>query len=163
MPMNDATFLPALLDDLSRSGLEAWVFGGWAEELLGLRPPGPHGDVDLLLPAADLAELDAWMRRNPHATPIPQKRFSHKRAAEYDAVRVEFLLLQPAGEGYRTSFFDGRFVHTWPADTLAGPAVPLNGQAIRVASSSAVTGYRAIRQQLLAALRADSAARPQGR
>jgi len=39
-----------LLED---AGTEARLFGGRAEELLGLAPPHRHHDVDLLYPAAD--------------------------------------------------------------------------------------------------------------
>ena len=36
----------------SHQGVETWVFGGWGEELRGLKPPAQHADLDLLYPGA---------------------------------------------------------------------------------------------------------------
>lgn len=139
---NDLSFLLSLREDLARCGVEVWVFGGWAEQLRGLRPAGPHGDVDLLYPATDFLRIDALFRAYSAMVEIPQKRFSHKRAAEYRGVRVEFLLLEPDGDGHVTRFFDGRYVHRWPADTLTAPLVAVADRRLAVASPEALGTYR---------------------
>lgn len=139
---NDLPFLLSLLDDLARCGVEAWVFGGWAEQLRDLRPAGPHGDVDLLYPATDFLRIDALFRAHPAIVEIPRKRFSHKRAAEYRGVRVEFLLLEPDGDRRVTRFFDGRYVHRWPADTLASAPVTIGDHPIAVAGPESLRVYR---------------------
>jgi hypothetical protein len=43
--------------------VKTWLFGGWAEELLGLQSPHDHHEVGRLYPAADFAGVDvliAW-------------------------------------------------------------------------------------------------------
>ena len=148
---NDLLFLVSLIDDLSRCGINAWVFGGWAEELRGLRLAGPHGDVDLLYPAADFERIDALLRSHPSMIEIHQKRFSHKRAAEYQGVRVEFFLLEPDGHRYVTRFFDGRYIHTWPENTLAPDRLAVGDVRLRVAGETALRGYRDVHARVMAA------------
>jgi len=33
---------------LRRSGIVCDLFGGWAEEVLGIREPSTHGDIDMV-------------------------------------------------------------------------------------------------------------------
>src|SRR6266704_1683683 len=40
---------------LESAGIGTWLFGGQAEELLGLAPPREHYDADQLYPAADFS------------------------------------------------------------------------------------------------------------
>ena len=137
MSTNDLKFVSAIVKSLRAGVLDVWVFGGWAEELQGMRPPGPHTDVDLLLRATDFGPLDAFMPRVAGVTEIPQKRFSHKRAFVWQDVRVEVLLVQPAPHAL-TVLFDGRATVQWPADTFAGGFV----EGLPVASKSALKMYR---------------------
>lgn len=50
-----------------------------AEEPLGLRPPGPHLDVDLLSVVQDFATVDSTVRE-AGLDEIVAKRLPHKRA-----------------------------------------------------------------------------------
>ena len=46
--MNDLSFVMRVVDMLEDARLRVWLFGGWAEELRGLRAPCEHADVDFL-------------------------------------------------------------------------------------------------------------------
>ena len=77
---------------MAREGLHAWVFGGWAEELLGLIGPRRHSDLDLLLPAKSFSALDQFIDKHG-VQDIAEKHFPHKRTFEGDSVRVEVFLV----------------------------------------------------------------------
>ena len=59
---NTQQFLEDTLQELKSASINTWIFGEWAEELWGLRPPGLHGDVDLLFPADDFSRVDQFLR-----------------------------------------------------------------------------------------------------
>jgi hypothetical protein len=132
--VNDAAFVRRAVDLLRSAGVEAWICGGWGEELRGLAPAGPHGDVDPLHPGDDLESVDAALRSLALAD-IPAKRFAHKRAFVLDGVMVELLLARRDAHGLHTVRGDVR--HHWPADTLSWLG------DLPVASSAALRGYRA--------------------
>lgn len=111
---------------LQAAGVRVWLFGGWAEELLGLRRPSEHRDIDLLYPAADFALADAFMAADGRVTEITAKRFPHKRAFLSDDIMVELILAQPASSG-------GYFTCFW-GDT-PGTGGPLTSWALRPAGS----------------------------
>ncbi|TDW97679.1 hypothetical protein EV647_2366 [Kribbella sp. VKM Ac-2566] len=133
---NDLGFVRYVVGRLEGAGVRAWVFGGWAAELLGLSAPRAHGDVDLLYPADGFAVVDEFLARGD-VQEIEAKRFPHKRAFEIDGIMVELFLVQTDETGSFTDFW-GVARHDWPADVFA---VEVDG--LRVASAMAVTGYRA--------------------
>lgn len=130
--MNDLPFVERTLALLADEGIAAWVFGGWAEELLGLTEPRVHGDLDLLVAAEDWRTVDRLLERLDE---IPAKRFEHKRAFMLDGVMVELFLVRRDGEGLFTSFWGVR--RPWRDDTLD------DDSSLPVASAAAVAGYRA--------------------
>jgi hypothetical protein len=134
---NDLAFVRRVLSRLGENGIDAWVFGGWAEELLGLARPRPHGDLDLLHPAQSFAAVDAFLRRDGEVEEIAAKRFPHKRAFELDDVLVELVIVQRDHAGRYTNVW-GTTRHDWPADVLDWDV-----KSMRVASPAAVTGFRA--------------------
>lgn len=134
---NNLSLVTSLVDMLSREGLDIWVFGGWGEELRGMRPPGPHSDIDLLLHAPNFDALEDALARSCHSMPIPEKRFSHKRGFEWMGVRVEVFLARP-GAVATSNVFDGRHVIRWPSDTFEGEVV----QDLQVVSATALAEYR---------------------
>ncbi len=73
---NTLETLAAALKLLNDSGVECDVFGGWAEEVLGLREPWQHGDIDLVYQGADFAQVDKAIRHQ-HETfsEVAGKRF----------------------------------------------------------------------------------------
>jgi hypothetical protein len=133
---NDLAFVRRVLSLVGENGCDAWVFGGWAEELLGLTAPRPHGDIDLLHPSQSFACVDAFLRRNSEVAEITAKRFAHKRAFDLDGVTVEVILVQRDALSRYTNVW-GSSRHDWPEDVLD---VRVSG--MRVTSPAAVDGFR---------------------
>jgi hypothetical protein len=130
--VNDLPFVERVLALLADEEIAAWVFGGWAEELLGLAEPRPHGDVDLLVAADDWRAVDRFLERLDE---IPAKRLGHKRGFVLDGVMVELFLVRRDHEGLFTIFWGAR--RPWPGDTLD------RDRPLPVASAAVVAGYRA--------------------
>jgi len=119
---NDLHLVREVLGVLREAGLHVWLFGGWAEELRGMRAPSAHTDIDILLRGAAFELLDAFLAERSEAVEIREKRFSHKRAFVWHDVRVEIVLVRPGSPG-TSDIFDGRVVIEWPPDTFAEPSV----------------------------------------
>jgi hypothetical protein len=129
--VNDLALVERVIGLLASRGVPAWVFGGWAEELLGLAPARSHGDVDLLVAADDWTAVDALLTELDE---IEAKRFAHKRAFVIDGVMVELFLVRRDEDSLFTTFWGER--RDWPVDTLD------DDSALPVASAAAVAGYR---------------------
>jgi hypothetical protein len=114
--MSDTAVVRATLAKLGRFGVRAWLFGGWAEELLGLTSPRSHKDLDLLYPANDFSRLDAFMDTEG-VEEIPVKRSDCSRAFVVEHHAVEFYLVREDPDGWYTDFWGYR--HRWPADTFS--------------------------------------------
>ena len=136
--MNDLDFVYDVVDRLAQRGVHVWVFGGWAEQLLGLDDPRRHVDIDLLYPADSFDAVDElelpW---------IGAKNFAYKRAYAHEGVLVEMFLVQRDADGHYTDFPGGR--HRWAGDLLWGV------HGLRVAGPRAVSEYRAAYATLRAA------------
>ncbi len=141
MAENTLSVLAGVVETLEKAGVRTWLFGGWAEDLLGLRPPGPHGDIDLLYPAEDFGLLDEFLRVQAGAEEILAKRFLHKRAFRWQDVRVEVFLVRREAAGLETDFF-GLHRLLWPDDTLS-QTLRLEGRELAAASPAALRLYRA--------------------
>jgi hypothetical protein len=125
--MNDLAFVMRVVDLLEDARLRVWLFGGWAEELRGLRAPCEHVDVDFLYPGRDFSRVDRFLGGTDDTRP-------HKRTFEVDGVQVELLLVQKDEHGWFTELARGR--HRWPADVFA------NAGRLPVASATALESYR---------------------
>ena len=134
-----------LFVQLRGAELDVFLMGGWAEELRGLVEPRPHRDIDLLLRAGNLDALDAFLEHHPEFTEIPAKRFSHKRAALFEEVMVEFILVRER----QTVFFEGLFTLDWPSDTFDEP-LPLPVEMFAI-SAAALRFYRSRHEAIQAA------------
>lgn len=152
---NDKALVDTVISTLAADNLAVWLFGGWAEELWELIPPRSHNDIDLLYPAANFDLLDTFLLRHG-LEEVPAKRFSHKRAIEYEGVLVEFLLVNTTSAANVTSFFDGRLTFRWPANTFSFRRRLLDTD-VNVASVSALAAYRQNRGAIHAARRAEGA------
>jgi hypothetical protein len=108
--------------------LRVWLFGGWAEELRGLRVPCEHEEVELLYPGRDFARVDRFIDDD-----VVDER-AHKRSFELDGVPVELVLVQKDEEGWYTELPRRR--HRWPPDVFA------NAGRLPVASATALESYR---------------------
>lgn len=127
--MNDLAFVERAVSLLASKGVDAWVFGGWAEELRGLIKPREHVDLDLLYPAEDWSIVD-----NLYLDWIEGKRFDWKRAFKLEDVTVELFLVQYDARGWYTQLERRR--HNWPANVFAGSG------RVPVVSTAALAGYR---------------------
>ena len=131
--MNDLAFVMRVVDQLEDARLRVWVFGGWAEELRGLRVPCEHTDVDLLYPGRDFTRVDAFIARSG----VDERRGKpkqHKRGFELEGIAVELLLVQKDEAGWYSDLPAGR--HNWPVDVFA------TAGSLPVASAAALESYR---------------------
>lgn len=128
---NSFDLVRTVVADLSAAGLGPLVFGGWAEELLGVTPLRTHSDIDLLV-VAEAPAVDVFVSQRQE---IVQKRFSHKRAYVEDGVLVE-LFLVARHEGVETTTFWDTRRWTWP------PLEPVMVNGLPVAPAAAVAAYR---------------------
>ena len=140
MAENSLPLLADVVGALAESGIRTWLFGGWAEELFGVRPPGPHRDIDLLYPAVGFEPLDEFLRVRGDVEEVRAKRFSHKRAFLWQGVVVEVLLVRREGAGLVTDFF-GAHRFLWPPDTISR-MVRLPSGECGAASPAALRLYR---------------------
>jgi hypothetical protein len=127
--MNDLAFVERAVSLLASKGVDAWVFGGWGEELRGLIKPREHVDLDLLYPAEDWSIVD-----NLYLDWIEGKRFDWKRAFKLEGTTVELFLVQYDARGWYTQLERRR--HNWPANVFAGTG------RVPIASTAALAGYR---------------------
>jgi aminoglycoside-2''-adenylyltransferase len=125
--MSDLQSVMRIVDLLEDARLRVWLFGGWAEELRGLRAPCEHVDVDFLYPGRDFSRVDRRFE-------IAGDERPHKRSVEVEGVPVEFVLVQKDERGWFTQLPRGR--HDWPADVFA------TAGRLPVASVAALEGYR---------------------
>lgn len=120
-----------MIADLSEANLGPLVFGGWAEELLGLTAARTHSDIDLLVVAEALA-VDVFVSQRRE---IVQKRFSHKRAYVEDGVMIELFLVD-RNEGVETTTFWDTRLWKWPR------LEPVMVDGLPVAPAAALAAYR---------------------
>lgn len=140
---NDLAFVRDVTGRLAAADVVTWVFGGWAEELLGLRPARAHRDVDLLYPAVDFTDVDTFMASRRQVTEIARKRFPHKRAFLDDGIMVELLLVQSPSPGKYVTIFWGDTPHHWPHDVVGATT-----DGLRLASAASLRSYRASHARL---------------
>ncbi len=147
-----ANTLATVSDVMSRlvdGGAECFLFGGWAEELLGLRPPGPHRDIDLVHCGVNFAAIERLLAaRSDLFAEVPAKRFAHKRAFVHDGVLCEVLLVRNADHAPFTFFWgDTRFA--WHVPLLETRPIQMDGAAFRVVSRDNLGKYRQERPLIL--------------
>jgi hypothetical protein len=129
-----------LISGLRSRSISVWVFGGWAEQLRGLRAPGVHCDIDLLYPGHDWGDIDALIATES-VREVAAKRSSHKRAIIWREVMVELFLVRCDDRGPHTIFWD-RVRHDWPTDVFGFVA------SVPVASIEALRSYRSNHEAL---------------
>lgn len=135
---NTIETLAALLRHIRVQGLSCDVFGGWAEELLGLREPWDHRDIDLAYQGDSLAAFDAI---TSGFSPVPLKRFHHKRAFLFRDVLCEILLIQDA-ESRPVTHYWGDVPFYWDQPLLHPDAVDVYGESVTVVSPENLRRHR---------------------
>ena len=141
--MGENTFelLAEVTKALENAQIKTWLFGGWAEELMGLCPPRQHRDIDLLYPAQSFMRLEEFVRTQSGVEEVEAKRFTHKRAFEWQGVLVEVFLVCANAETLVTNFF-GKYSFVWPQDTFSHTTKLPRGEW-SCASTAALRLYRA--------------------
>ncbi len=140
-----ANTLATVSDVMSRladGGAECFLFGGWAEELLGLRPSGPHHDIDMVFGGPNFSAVERVLARQLDAfDEVTTKRFAHKRAFLHEGVLCEVMLVQEPERAPFTLFWgDTRFV--WHIPLLHDRPVQIGGHAAPVVSGANLRKYR---------------------
>jgi len=107
----DLSAVMKVVDLLEDARLRVWLFGGWAEELRGLRAPCEHTDVDFLYPGRDFSRVDRFIGGDE------LDLRPHKRSFKLEGTPVELMLVQKDEQGWYTELPNGR--HNWPADVFA--------------------------------------------
>jgi hypothetical protein len=138
---NTPDFVARTIGNLSNHGINCALFGGWAEEALGLCSARPHGDIDFLLQASSFEHLDNLLAASlDEIEEIPLKRFAHKRAFLLDGVAVEVILVEQANDAASTWFW-GDVCFDWLMP-LANLGV-LHGYPMTITSRENLNRYRA--------------------
>ncbi len=82
-----------VLDQLAALGCDAWVDGGWGVDALLGRQTRPHGDLDLVIPAATLERVRTALEREGFAVLLDELpssiSFRHPDGREVDLHPVE--------------------------------------------------------------------------
>lgn len=139
--INTPDFVAGIIGNLSGYGFDCALFGGWAEEALGLCSARPHGDIDLLLQAPSFERLDdVFAALLNGIEEIPLKRFAHKRAFLLNGIAVEMILVNQTN-GAASTWFWGDVRFDWPVP-LAGLGV-LHGYPLTITSRANLNRYRA--------------------
>ncbi len=133
---NDLVFVRETMSRLDAAGVRTWLFGGWAEELLGLTTPREHHDVDLLYPAADFSLADTFIAAHGRLLEITQKRHAHKRAFLRQGIMIELTLVGAVAADFTTEFW-GENSYVWPADLLGFEATDSASRARRPCAPTA--------------------------
>ncbi|MCQ1853215.1 hypothetical protein [Neorhizobium galegae] len=115
---NTLATVAEVLSILEKHGAPCHVFGGWAEEILGLRAPWHHADIDLVYLAESFLLLDAAIAGlQDLALAVPEKRFNHKRAFIFRETLCEIILVKDGKAGPVTNYW-GDTVFRWNAPLL---------------------------------------------
>lgn len=128
------------LDFLRTYRISPYVFGGWAEELLGLTEPRFHKDIDLFYLSPTFDAVDTLFRSRREIHEVVGKRFAHKRAFLYRNTLVELFLVQKRRDGYWTSFW-GDYNLNWPKRLFASVHLS-DARKIRLVSAAGLLHYR---------------------
>ena len=142
VPQSHLADLVDVVTLLERAGVPCLLFGGWAEALLGLRPPGPHRDIDLVCPADSFAAADLALETGRLPDEIGAKRFPHKRAFAWRGLCCEILLIQD-GRARPVTWFWGDVPLYWQAPVAHAQPVIRAGYAFELVSAANLRLYRA--------------------
>lgn len=141
---NTLETLAAVLELLKDCGVECDIFGGWAEELLGMREPWQHGDIDLVYRGADFAPVDMAIRhRHETFSNVAGKRFRHKRAFVFRETLCEIVLVRDSSTT-PTTYYWGDVPFQWCQPLLHPEPVNLCSRTGTVVSSENLRRHRSL-------------------
>jgi hypothetical protein len=131
-----------ILSALARRGVKCDLFGGWAEEILGVRPPGNHRDIDLVYRDESFFLLDmaiAGLRGT--VSEVTAKRFRHKRAFIFRGTLCEITLVKDA-DMQPVTYYWGDTPFEWDRPFLHGAMVPFHDGIVSVLSADNLRKHR---------------------
>jgi hypothetical protein len=137
---NSREKVAAVMAKLRHAGVICDLFGGWAEEVLGLREPSTHSDIDMVHRSETFKEFDIRLQNVPEFEEVPLKRFRHKRAFRYYGTLCEITLVQERERPL--TFFWGDVPFLWDTPLLHGALVEVGREPISVVSASNLKRYR---------------------
>jgi hypothetical protein len=140
--LNRLADLAEVLTILEAASAPSLVFGGWAEELLELRAPGSHRDIDLVHLNDSFAAIDSALYTRQLPEEIRAKRLPHKRAFAWRGLCCEILLIQDC-RVRPVSWFWGDVPFLWQAPVAHSAAVIRAGHPFNVVSAPNLRLYRA--------------------
>ena len=120
--------------------VKAVLFGGWAEEALGLSPVREHRDIDIVVEIQNFQSIDKLFASRILPGDIAAKRFHHKRAFIFRETLVELLGVE-IREDCRATVFWGDIEYLW-LDPLA-EAATLGGHFLDVVTAANLRKFRA--------------------
>jgi hypothetical protein len=125
-----------LTGELTKRGIDYWLFGGWAVDFHAGRPTREHEDIDVAIWRADLAVVSALLEAHGW-THRPEPGEDGYTAYQRGDVRVElaFLSRDSAGVVY-TELSAGR--GEWPVGSFGGATADVHGIRVRVVGLEAL-------------------------
>lgn len=139
---NTRETLATILRMLRASGVHCDLFGGWAEELLGLRESWQHGDIDLVYRGTDFIPIDkAMAHRCDEFCEVRAKRFRHKRAFVFHNTLCEIVLIQES-DTRPVTYYWGDVPFLWDHPLLGNEAIELCGEQATTVSTANLRRHR---------------------
>lgn len=125
---------------LRHLGIACDLFGGWAEEILGIREPSAHSDIDMVHQSESFGDFDARLKEIADFEEVPMKRFRHKRAFRYRNTVCEVLLVK--GQSRPTTLFWGDVPFYWNTPLLHCCPIHIGDEQLTVVSAENLVRYR---------------------
>lgn len=139
---NTLDTLADVLATLAARNVTCDIFGGWAEEILGLRPPWQHRDIDLVYRAEDFLQLDLAIADLAGVFHIvAAKHFHHKRAFIFRDTLCEIVLVD-SDENGPVTYFWGDVAYCWEQPLLDAETAFVGDGQFRVVSRQNLIKYR---------------------
>lgn len=139
---NTLETLVDILSLLAARGVPCSISGGWAEEILGLRPPWQHHDIDLVHEGRDFSRLDQILDdQGKILRPVPAKRFHHKRAFIFKDTLCEIILVDHDDDSPMTCFW-GDVDYRWEQPLLDTEKVFIRDGSFSIVSRANLLKYR---------------------
>ena len=139
---NTLTLLENVLLLLKENKLNCYLFWWWAEELLWMREPRPHNDIDLIYCDKDFDIVDTFLSNLPSwIEEVTAKRFAHKRAFLINDVVCELFLASRCEKTIETNFW-WKYPYIRPQNIFDSDAVSIWVHQCNIVSRETLIQYR---------------------
>ena len=137
---NSLETVVAVAAQLRRLGIACDLFGGWAEEILGIREPSTHSDIDMIYRSENFEHFDLRLKEATDFKEVPLKRFRHKRAFQYRNTLCEIMLVK--GQDTPTTLFWGDVPFLWDTPLLHRAPIQIGAEPLTIVSAGNLARYR---------------------